>query len=109
MEKSTANGLYKQYLKQGGKASFKEWINDQKKDHFLNFNGTPPINQVMTDKVTATLEKITPETTGGDTSGCGCTDCEKKHAAQKRNKALVLIGLGVAIGCVVAYMYKKGK
>lgn len=56
----TANQLWKEYRKDGGTQSFKDWMNREKKKGFVNFDGnaTVPVNKNLNDSLQSVLDKL---------------------------------------------------
>lgn len=58
MTSQTANSLYREYKKDGGKLTFREWIT-REKGVAKNFTGaTAPLNKPLTDSLDKTLAQI---------------------------------------------------
>lgn len=54
----TANQLYKEYKKSGGTLSFKDWMNDQKKEYKATGSGNIPMNKPLSDSINQTLDSL---------------------------------------------------
>lgn len=56
----TANQQYRQYKKEGGQLSFREWIDREKKKEFLHLDGqgAVPVNKPLNDSIQQVLYNI---------------------------------------------------
>lgn len=98
----TANEEWRLYKKDGGELSFKEWLNDRKKNYKATGSGEMPSNKPLSDSIRQTLDDLHRQ--------AGFKDELSDEYVLGMPKNVVIIAaviISVTIGAYLIYQHKS--